>query len=255
LFVLKKVLTAFLVPPGIFILLLLAFAWWTRRRRQNSQALVLVLIALLLWGVSTTALGRVMIAGLEQGQSIPEHPRGDVIILLGGGINDRVPDLSGRGTPSADSLHRVVSAARLQKRLGIPVIISGGPVFAGHTTEAAISRRFLIDMGVPSDKILLEDKSRDTIENARFTRQILEKHGFRRPLLITSAYHMHRSVAAFLRFGVEVTPVPAHFISNGDNPLLLFDWLPDTNAMVNISRALKEHIGMMYYRLTSPEET
>jgi uncharacterized SAM-binding protein YcdF (DUF218 family) len=254
-FVLKKFLTAFLVPPGAFIPLLLAVAWWARRRRQNGQALTLIVIALLLWGSSTIALSRFMIAGLEQGQSIPEHPRGDVIVLLGGGINDRVSDLSGRGTPSADSLHRVVSAARLQKRLGIPVIISGGPVFAGHTTEAAISRRFLIDLGVASDKILLEDKSRDTVENARFTRRILEHHGFRKPLLITSAYHMRRSVAAFRRFGIEVTPVPAHFMSDSDTPLVLFDWLPEANAMVNISRALKEHIGMLYYRLTSPEET
>ena len=226
-FILKKCLISFLVPPGAFILILLAFACWARRRRQNGQAVALVLVALILWAVSIPTVGRTMAAGLEKGLSIPEHPRGDVIALLGGGTNDKVPDLSGRGTPSENSLPRVVTAARLQKRLGLPVIISGGGVFEGRTSEAVISRRFLIDLGVPPDRILLEDQSRDTVENARLTCRIMEKQGFRKPLLVTSAYHMRRSIEAFRRFGIEVTPVPTHFMSSIDTPLVWFDWLPD----------------------------
>jgi uncharacterized SAM-binding protein YcdF (DUF218 family) len=251
-FVLKKILIAFLVPPGIIILLLLAVAWRARRRRQNSPALALVIIALLIWAVSAPPVGRALMTGLERGLSIPGHPQGDVIVLLGGGTHDKVPDLSGRGTPSGNSLPRVVTAARLQKRLAIPVIISGGGVFEGRTAEAVISRRFLMDLGVPADKILLEDKSRDTIENARYTRQILEKHGFRKPLLVTSAFHMRRSVAAFRQFGIEVTPVPTHFMSSIGTPLVWFDWLPDAGAMGLVAIVMKEHIGMLYYRLTGP---
>jgi uncharacterized SAM-binding protein YcdF (DUF218 family) len=252
-FILKKCLISFLVPPGAFILTLLAVAFWARRRRQNGQAVALVLIALVLWVVSIPMVGRTMTAGLERGLGIPEHPRGDVIILLGGGTNDKVPDLSGRGTPSENSLPRVVTAARLQKRLGLPVIISGGGVFEGRTAEAVISRRFLIDLGVPPDKILIEGQSSDTVENARLTCRIMEKQGFRKPLLVTSAYHMRRSIEAFRRFGIEVTPVPAHFMSSGDTPLVWFDWLPDAGAMELVAIVMKEHIGMFYYRLTRLE--
>lgn len=248
-FFLQKCLTSFLVPPGIFVPLLLAVAWRSHRCQQSRQALALILVALSIWTVSTPLASRTIMKGIERGVHIPEHIQGDVIVLLGGGIHDKVPDLSGRGTPSTGSLPRVVTAARLQKRLGIPVIISGGGVFAGRTVEGVISRRFLTDLGVPNDKILIEGKSRDTLENARFTRQIMEKHGFRQPLLVTSAYHMQRSVLAFRRSGIEVVPVPSHFISGGDPDVVWFDLLPDALAMNEVSQVLKEHIGMIYYRL------
>ena len=248
-FVLKKCITAFLLPPGAFIPLLLAMAWWSRRQRRNGSALVLLLTAVALWGSSLNPVSNSLMAGLEQGLTLPEHPQGDVIILLGGGTYDRVPDLSGRGAPSETALTRLVTAARLQKRLELPVIVSGGGVYEGRTAEAVISRRFLIDLGVPADKILTEINSRDTTENARFTRHIMELRGFRRPLLITSAFHMRRALAAFRAAGIEVMPVPAGFTADCGGPAAWNDWLPDANAMRSVSGALKEHIGMLYYRL------
>lgn len=93
------------------------------------------------------------------------------------------------------------------------------------------------------------------MENARFTRQILENNGFRRPLLVTSAYHMRRSVAAFRQTGIEVTPVPAHFMSGGDAPAVWFDWLPNASSMTGVALALKEQIGFLFQRLSAPEGT
>ena len=58
-------------------------------------------------------------------------------------------------------------------------------------------KRFLTDLGVPDPMIIVEDKSRDTIENARYARQICERRGFVRPILVTSAYHLKRSVLSF----------------------------------------------------------
>lgn len=252
-FILKKLITAFLVPPGIFILILLGTAWWANRRRQRPLAAFLVVVALTLWGMSTAPVSRTMLASLEKGLNIPAVPRGDVIILLGGGINDKVPDLSGRGAPSGASLPRVVAAARLHRRLGIPIIVSGGPVFSGRTAEAVVLGRFLADLGVPPEKILLEDRSRDTIENALFTRVILKQHHFQTPILITSAYHMLRSVAIFRNIGIDVTPVPTHFMSGGDAPTVWFDWLPDAGFMGGMALAVKEKLGMFVYRLTTSE--
>lgn len=252
-FVLKKLMTAFCVPPGIFVLILLLFAWRLKVRRQNRFALGMVVTALIIWGISTAPVSRTILSSLEKGLSIPENPRGDVIILLGGGINDKVPDLSGRGAPTGASLPRVVAAARLHKRLGIPIIVSGGPVFAGRTAEAVVLGRFLTDLGVPPDKVLLEDRSRDTVENALFTRNILNKYHFHTPLLITSAYHMLRSVVIFRNAGIEVIAVPTHFMTGGDAPIVWFDWLPDAGFMGGMALAMKEKLGMFVYRLTNPE--
>lgn len=254
-FVLKKCIIAFLVPPGIFIALLLLIAWRLRSLRQHRWALALAGIALGLWLVSTPFVSRPLMALLEQGVSISPHPRGDVIVLLGGGTNDKAPDLSGIGTPSATSLQRVVTAARLQKRLGLPIIASGGGVFKGRTAEAIINRRFLTDLGVPATSILIEDRSRDTRENALFTRQVMEKNGYRKPILVTSAYHMRRSVMAFRQAGIEVVPVPAQFMGSNGAGTVWIDWLPDAGNMSNVAMALKEQIGMLYYRLIPQEGT
>jgi len=254
-FVLKKCITAFLVPPGIFIAVLLVIAWRLRVRRQNRWACALAVVALALWLVSTPLVSRPLMAMLEQGLEIPEHPRGDVIVLLGGGINDKVPDLSGLGAPSASSLHRVVTAARLQKRLGLPIITSGGGIFTGHTAEAVISRRFLTDLGVPSDRILLEVRSRDTRENARFTKEIMAKHGYRKPVLVTSAYHMRRSVMAFQQVGVTVIPMPTQFMGSNEADITWFDWLPDAGHLSDVAMVMKEQIGIQYYRLVYREGT
>ena len=119
---------------------------------------------------------------------------GDVIILLGGGVYDGVPDFSGIGRPSDRALPRVITAARLQKRLNLPVIVCGGAVFEKFTKEAPILKRFLTDLGVSEEKIILEDRSRDTHENAKFTAEICSKMGYKRPILVTSAFHLKRSI-------------------------------------------------------------
>lgn len=247
--VIKKIIAAFLLPPGCLILLLAGCAIFQIKRRRAVIALCFILPALLLWVLSSTYVSELLFASLEQGLSIPAHPRGDVIVLLGGGLHDRVPDLSGSGAPSENMLPRVVTAVRLQRRLGVPVLISGGSAYGNRSPEAPVVRRFMIDLGVPSDRILIEDKSRDTIENARFSRNILAQKGFKKPLLVTSAYHMRRSIEAFRKAGIEVTPVPSSFHTVPGRAPVWADWFPDSGALESTSTALREHLGLIYYAL------
>jgi uncharacterized SAM-binding protein YcdF (DUF218 family) len=188
--------------------------------------------------------------GLERGYPLPAKPAGDVILLLGGGVYEGVDDLSGKGTPTDGMLGRIVTAARLQKELHCPVIVSGGAVFEFETPEAPIDKRFLVDLGVPADRVIVEEKSRDTVENAIYSAQICAARGFRHPLLVTSAYHMRRSVIACRKSGLDVVPVPSSFRANAAKKYGWIHYLPNASALEETSTALREYIGLLFYALT-----
>ena len=248
-FVAKKIIAALLLPPGCFIVLLCWLGWRLIRKKRRGTGLVLWLLALLIWGVASAPIADRLIGSLERGYAIPQPLRGDVIVLLGGGLLDGVPDLTGRGAPPGDMLSRVVTAVRVQRLLGVPIIVSGGVVYQGMSAEAPIIRRYLLDLGVPADRIILEEKSRDTEENARFCKDILRQRGFTAPLLLTSAYHMRRSEAAFSRAGVRVTPLPANF-KQEQRARVWADYLPNADALATTAKALREYLGLGWYKLT-----
>lgn len=248
-FILKKCISAALLPPGLFILVLLVSAWWLRRRRRPLAACNCLLFALLIWALSTSLAADLLIGRLEHGLVIPPRPRGDVIVLLGGGIYDKAPDLTGSGAPSEEMVARMVTAFRVQRQLDVPILVSGGVVYAGRSAEAPIVRRFLLDLGVPDRQILVEDKSRDTVENARFSRLILQQHHFTQPLLVTSAFHMRRSLNAFHQEGISVTPVPANFMTASGRAFVWADLLPSSGALNGSATALREFLGLFYYHL------
>jgi len=248
-FIAKKIIAAFLLPPGIFIVLLLWLGWRLIRKKRRGTGLVLWLLALALWASAINPVASRLQGSLERGFAVPQTLRGDVIVLLGGGLHDGVTDLTGQGAPSNEMLARIVTAVRVQRQLRVPVIVSGGVVYPGRSAEAPIVRRFLTDLGVPADQIILEDRSRDTEDNGRFTAEILRQRGYQEPLLLTSAYHLRRSVAMFRRVGVTVTPLPTNFYQ-GRVKAIWADWLPEAGAMAGSARALREYLGLGWYKLT-----
>ena len=250
-FIFKKLITTLLLPPGSIILCLLLTAALLWRLKQRGFASINLVLAVLFWGVSITPTSNALTSRLEAGLTIPSHAQGDVIILLGGGIYEGVTDLTGRGAPGDDMLARTVTAVRLQRQLKIPVIVSGGSGYAGRSPEAPVIKRFLLDLGVEEHQILVESLSRDTKENALYCRDILRKRGFRYPLLVTSAYHMRRSINMYQKVGVPVTPVPAQFVTGGNIPLIWADFLPSAHALQQTEKALKEYLGLLFSVLTS----
>jgi uncharacterized SAM-binding protein YcdF (DUF218 family) len=243
-FAFKKLITPFLLPPGIFIVMLIVPGLLFLRKSRKAGVWC-IFIGAAIWLLSVGPVSNFLMKGLETGLTMPANPKGDVIVLLGGGVYEGVKDLTGAGAPSEDSLARIVTAVRLQKRLHVPIIFSGGAVFPWRKAEAPVAKRFLIDLGVPGDKIILEDKSRDTFENARYVREICEKRHFRDPILVTSAYHMKRSVLMFKMFGMEVTPVPAEFMT-WNRKYGWEDYLPGGFGAVRT--ACREYIGLLYYK-------
>ena len=218
-FALKKLITPFILPPGIFILAIVLISLVMCYRKRWKLGLVNLTVGLMLWALSTVPLANFLIQGLESDFPIPANPSGDVISLLGGVIIDRVPDLSGTAAPSPLMMGRIVTAVRLYQRLGLPIIVTGGRVSDDSAVAgAAVIKRFLVDLGVPVNIITEEDRARDTAQNARFTATICRQQGFSKPILISAAYHLERARLAFDAAGMKVTPFPAYFLGSRNIP-------------------------------------
>jgi uncharacterized SAM-binding protein YcdF (DUF218 family) len=245
-FMFKKILTPFIMPPGIFIVLLICAAVWLFFKRHWKTGFFNLLTGFLMWTLSVSPVSDSMFRFLESGLKIPEAPSGDVIVLLGGGISDGTPDLSGIGAPSEDMSGRIITAVRLQKRLDIPIIVSGGSVFKGRKAEAVVVKRFLIDLGVPSAKIIAEDRSRDTIENAKYTMEICKKLNYKKPILVTSAYHMKRAIMSFQKVGIDALPVPANFKTWENKKYGWESYLP--GGFDGSATAFREYLGLIFYK-------
>jgi uncharacterized SAM-binding protein YcdF (DUF218 family) len=120
-FLFKKIVTPFILPPGLFILVLLlsgVFLIFWHRRKIGIFNLV---VGLLFWIFCSAPFSNFLMSGLESEFQIPQNVEGDVIILLGSGSIDNVPDFSGYGIPTDRMFGRIVTAVRLQKDLNIPI--------------------------------------------------------------------------------------------------------------------------------------
>lgn len=245
-FALKKILTSLILPPGIFVVLALLSGLWMLRRRDKYGIMNLILAALIYF-FSISPAADILMGPLEKNWTIPRQVNGDLIVVLGGGIHSGVPDASGRGFPAEAGLSRLVTAVRLHRATGAPIIYSGGEVF-GKEAEALVARRILRGLGVPEERIIVEGRSRDTMENARFVKEIWQQGNWRQPLLVTSASHLARSLTAFRKVGLEVTPYPADFLVAPHRTWSWPDFLPSAGSLTRSVRALHEYLGMIFYK-------
>ena len=246
-FILKKILPPFFFPPGIFITLLLGSGVWFIWKKSRNAGIVNLLIGCLMWLLSISPVSDALLPGLVSEFDVIKIPEGDVIILLGGGAEDMVPDISGVGRPTERSQVRIVAAVRLYERLKLPIIVSGGIVSAQKISESEIMKRFLVELGVPENKITIEDKSRDTLENAKFTRDVAARSGYKKPILVTSASHMKRSLMSFEKFGMNATPFPVGLETWEGRHYRWHHYLPGSYR--KLSEILHEYVGILFYRL------
>ena len=240
---------SWVLPPGIFIVALFALAWyaWKRRGEQRLAALLFaltfVIYLLCTWFVAERSLG-----WLEQAYLPPAEPKGDVIIMLGGGAMPDSPDVDGVGALCSSPANRLLTAVRLQRKLGVPILLSGGQVYEDTGAEAKIARRMLIDLGVPEEQILVETRSINTTQNARYSAEILRAHGLTHPILVTSAFHMKRAVLNFEKQGIDVVPYPADYQVT-HHPVFHYTKLrPQTEALLDNVTVLQETLRTLVTR-------
>jgi uncharacterized SAM-binding protein YcdF (DUF218 family) len=173
----------------------------------------------------------------------------DAIVVLGGGVTPAVPPFLTE-PDLADAADRVWYAAQLFHRgIARRIIVSGGslsPVKAGPaTTEAEAMRRFLIDLGVPSEAIVSEGNSLNTLANIRNVRAIV---GDGRVALVTSAYHMPRALKIARQGNLNVAAFPTDWRLPSEARPSWENWVPSIAAMAWSSISLREHVALLLDR-------
>ncbi|WP_238653692.1 YdcF family protein [Paenibacillus piscarius] len=244
-----KFVYSFVLPPGLFVILLLGMAVWLWRQRSRRPALVLLGITLLLYLSMTPVVSDMLIGSLERKYPQPAAAEGDVIVVLGGGATSGTPDLDGQGNMSGPAANRLLAAARLYRETGLPVIFSGGQVFADSGNEADIARRQLIGLGIPAEDILPENRSLNTEQNAVNTAKLMQEHGFTRPVLVTSGFHMPRSMVRFKHAGLTPQPFPVDFQASRPMSLYAGKFTPTAGSVSTTGLALKEYLGLLAAKL------
>lgn len=236
-FLAKKLLSAWLLPPlGLLLFALLALLFMGRKRTWVVAAGIAVALALALsLPLVADHLTRpleglpITTASLKQVQAI---------VILGGGVHYDAPEYGG-DTVSKYSLERVRYGAKLARESGLPVLVTGGSVYGGRPEGILMKEVLQDEFSVPVRWV--EMQSRDTAENAVFSASLLKRDGIRHIALVTHAWHMSRAVAAFEKQGLAVTPAPTIFASR---KVPLFEsLLPSAGAFERSANAIHEWAG------------
>ncbi|MBW4080307.1 YdcF family protein [Paenibacillus sp. S150] len=242
-----KFLYSFVLPPGLFVVLLLGLTVWLWRRNRRP-ALTLLGVTFLLYLSMTPLVGDLLIGGLERQYDKPELLQGDVIVVLGGGASSGNPDIDGEGNMYGPAANRLLTAVRLHRQTGLPVLFSGGRVFADSGNEADIAKRQLMGLGVPESDILAENRSLNTEQNAVNTAALMKSHGLSHPILVTSAFHMPRAMIRFKDSGLAPLAYPTDFIASREILLYPAKFTPSPGAVNTAGTALKEYLGLLAAR-------
>ncbi len=249
---LTRALEALVMPLGLALAggalaLLLAAAG-----RHRAGAALGTLALLLLYAASIPATGQ-WLARLNEAGVRPLPPAGplpaaDAIVVLGAGRYADAPEYGG-DTASRLALERLRYAARLHRRTGLPVLVTGGTPLPGEAVPEAVflARVLREDFGVR--EVHAEAAARTTWENARNTARWLKARGWRRILLVTHAQHMRRALASYAGTGIEAIPAPTRFSTPTAMSKGPFRWLPSASALEGVTRHLHEILGRLWYRL------
>lgn len=253
-FFLKKLVSAVVLPP-LGPLLLAALGLLLLHHRPRAGKILawagLSLALLLITPLSVVPLVRGLEANFPPLDETKLH-QADAIVILGGGMRYYAPDFGGQ-TVNRLTLERLRYGARLARRSGLPVMVSGGSTRPSQkTTEAELMKAALEeDFQIPVQ--WMETRSRDTRENADYCAAALLPAGARRIVLVTHAAHMQRSVEAFEHAGFRVVPAPTAYLTGPAGATGSYEALavmPSMNTAYAGWYAMHEWLGLLAYRLS-----
>jgi uncharacterized SAM-binding protein YcdF (DUF218 family) len=252
-FIVSKVLGFFATPSndilaaGLIGLALMRTRFACAGRRLVSASLILFLAFGLL------PLGKMLIAPLEARFPPWDAPDSapDGIVVLGGAIEPAFASVR-RASELNEAAERITVIAELARKYqSARILYSGGDwsLVTQAGSEAHIAGALFETFGVPARRLILEDRSRNTAENAEFSRRLAMPKPGERWLLVTSAYHMPRSIGTFRRAGFAVEAYPVDYRTTGPTDL----WIPFDSIATGLRRtdtATHEWLGLLAYWLT-----
>ena len=183
-------------------------------------------------------------------EGMDERLRQQRVVVLGGVVGPAVwPRVEVDFNEAVDRVYKAAQLARAGR--GRTVIVSAGnqPWSASQWAEADLIRDLLVEWGVSKEAVFLEGSSRNTWENAVYSKNIINSIHCGSVLLVTSAAHMPRAVAAFKSAGVDVVPVSTDVRVTAGGGFAAVKLLPDARALAMTSEAIREWIGRKFYQL------
>lgn len=258
-----RIAEALITPPGIIVLLLfltfLAYLW-----RHWIGTALLVLSTIILVAMSLPLTAQQLMNGLQNFSKPPElvplavkgpqaslfAPKSslkdlpEAIVVLGNGRYTEAPEYDLEDTVSAPGLERLRYAAFLQRKTGLPILVSGGAP-GGEDTAEAEHMQAVLSADFHANVKWVERESRTTVENARYSQVLLAPAKVRHIYLVTHAWHMRRAASAFESVGIKVTPAPTGFYTLSRTARMFGGYLPSAQGMYYTSLALHEHLGFV----------
>lgn len=246
----SKVIFFLITPSNLFILaaclggLMLA----TRRRRLAAGLVLFGAFGLLLGGLSP--LSPLLMLPLEE--RFPQWREGEApagIVVLGGSIETGLSAARGQFVGN-DADERQAAMADLARRFPeARLVFTGGnaSLAGGGASEADVISRHADSLRLPRSRLILENRSRNTHENAAFTAALVQPKPGERWLLVTSAWHMPRAVGCFRQAGFTVEAYPVDYRTAGWTPLRFGGFASE--GLLILDLAVKEWIGLLAYRL------
>jgi uncharacterized SAM-binding protein YcdF (DUF218 family) len=239
---------ATLLEPLGFVLVILLVATIVAWRRPLAGWRPVLLAFVLLYTLSMPFVADQLLWLLEPAPGDPATDKsGQAIVVLGGGTYFSAPEY-GADTVKAQVLARLRYAAHLQRALGKPVLASGGAPEGNPVPEAQLMRQVLQqDFRVP--EVWVEERSRNTFENALRSGEMLKPAGIDRIYLVTHAWHLRRARIAFEHAGFKVIAAATGFATR--YKLTVLDFLPDARALRDSGVFFHEVVGIGWYYVRS----
>lgn len=235
------------VSPIVWSLALLAAALLARRRAGAASALVAA-AALVLWAFSTGTVSNALASAVESSAPSTFRPgvTYDAVIVLSGMVDEHASHRSGRPelTGAADRI--VAGFELLREGRARAVLLSGGSprLAAGERSEPELLASALRTWGIDPSRIVVEDRSRNTHENAVEAARVVRERGWRTVVLVTSAAHMPRALGSFQNAGLRPDALPVdRRASRGPHR----SWTPRARALFESTEALRELLGRLVY--------
>ena len=249
---LSKVLPLLLLPVSVSVFAAVLALIFILRGNRASSVIFLLASILTLWVPALPAVAARLMWSLER-QYLPvstqDIPRADCIVVLGGALGlASYPRVNVEFTDASDRIYQAAALFRAGK--GRTVIVAAGnqPWARQLEPEANGIRDVLVEWGVPVGAILLDPASKNTHENAVNAATLAREAECRSSILVTSAWHMPRAVAAFAVLNVEVFPasVDVRFVPGDVESVAAF--IPRADALASSSQAILEWMGIWVYR-------
>jgi uncharacterized SAM-binding protein YcdF (DUF218 family) len=250
-FIASKVFWFIAEPVSLAIIvgilgILLGFSRFARAGRGLMAGAIIALAGGLL-----TPLGALLLRPLEERFPPPpaDIPAPAGIIVLGGALDTEKSEARGQVFLTADAARMTTGVELARRYPAARLIFTGGSGLLGEGPAEAIgARKLWLSLGVPAERMAFEAKSRNTWENGLFTRDLVKPKPGETWLLVTSAWHMPRSVGIFRRLDFDVIPYPVAYRTFGDERDFL---LPTSmiDKVIMLDYSVREWVGLLAYRL------